>query len=68
MKKTKKQICNGRKLVKQLFSSIVGYHSAMETLKRPHTDMEWPSPNYGEGNGTPTPVLCLENPRDGGAW
>ena len=22
----------------------------------------------GEGNGTPLPCSCLENPRDGGAW
>ena len=58
----KKQICNGRKLVKQLFSSIVGYHSAMETLKRPHTDMEWPSPNYGEGNGTPLQYFAWKIP------
>ena len=23
---------------------------------------------YGEGNGSPLPCSCLENPRDGGAW
>ena len=23
---------------------------------------------YGEGNGTPLPYSCLENPMDGGAW
>ena len=24
--------------------------------------------NYREGNGTPPPYSCLENPMDGGAW
>ena len=24
--------------------------------------------NNGEGNGTPLPYSCLENPMDGGAW
>ena len=24
--------------------------------------------NHGEGNGTPLPYSCLENPMDGGAW
>ena len=24
--------------------------------------------SIGESNGTPTPVFCLENPMDGGAW
>ena len=23
---------------------------------------------FGEGNGTPLPYSCLENPMDGGAW
>ena len=23
---------------------------------------------FGEGNGTPVPYSCLENPMDGGAW
>ena len=23
---------------------------------------------HGEGNGTPPPYSCLENPMDGGAW
>ena len=26
------------------------------------------SMTIGEGNGTPLPYSCLENPRDGGAW
>jgi len=24
--------------------------------------------SVGEGNGTPLPYSCLENPMDGGAW
>ena len=27
-----------------------------------------PSPQLGEGNGTPLQYSCLENPMDGGAW
>ena len=26
------------------------------------------SQNIGEGNGTPLPYSCLENPMDGAAW
>ena len=28
----------------------------------------FPSPIYGEGNGTPLQYSCLENPMEGGAW
>ena len=28
------------------------------------TSKDW----HGEGNGTPLPYFCLENPMDGGAW
>ena len=32
------------------------------------TNMDFPSAQIGEGNGTPLQYSCLENPMDGGAW
>ena len=32
------------------------------------TNMDFPSAQIGEGNGTPLQYSCLENPMDRGAW
>ena len=34
----------------------------------PHRNISPSTKHRGEGNGTPLPYSCLENPMDGGAW